>query len=101
MTSKHAPAKGREVIPLSTGSQFVQTSGKLIYDKKAGAWNTLKIKSSILKACPYCPKKTGSVPYTIIIADNHEELKKAINEIQGKKIIPMLLFIYEENKYGG
>jgi len=99
MTSTNRPSKGREVIPLASGSQFIQASGKLIYDKKAEAWNTLKIRSSILKTHPSCPKKTRSVPYTMIVADNHEELKEAIKGMEGKKIIPMLLFLYEEGKH--
>ena len=98
MTSKFRPKKGGEVIKLASGSKFVQSSGKLIFDEQEGAWNTIEIKEEILKECSPLPDKEG-LPYTMVVPRNRREFKKAI-KMAPRGSIPILLYIYKEDKDG-
>ena len=83
----------RPLIP----RKVISVKGKVHYSESNQAWNTIKLKSEFLNEFQRLKEKRSKFSYEMIFSRTEEETNNEIKKImKDKKLIPILMFLYEE-----
>jgi len=78
--------------------KVINVEGKVHYSESNQAWNTIKLKSEFLNEFKQLREKRSKFSYEMIFGRNEEEMVEALKEIiRDKKLMPILMFLYQEN----
>ena len=82
-----------------TPRKVVSVEGKVHYSESNQAWNIIKLKSEFLNEFKQLKEKRSKFSYEMIFGRNEEEMVEALRRImEDKKLMPILMFLYKEDK---
>lgn len=81
----------KNLIPITETPEIV---GRLFYSESDQAWSMIRFKKEILQKFTQLKDKGGNFCYRMIMHQNYEELKEAINMMKkSSDSVPLLLFL--------
>ena len=71
----------------------INITGKLSYKESLQAWNILQLRKEILTLFPQLKEKRGKFGYTMFYNRSPKELKKIVERLEKKDLVPILLLL--------
>jgi uncharacterized protein with von Willebrand factor type A (vWA) domain len=72
--------------------ETLELQGELSYSEGLRAWNLMRLKKDLLKEFPQLKERREKFSYKMIMHRNFNDLKKAVENLENKEIIPIFLF---------
>jgi hypothetical protein len=77
----------------------IDIEGKILYNENNRAWNTIRLRSDILKEFNKLKEKKATFSYEMMYFRSAEELEKLVRKIKMNKApLPILMFLYEDKE---
>jgi len=78
--------------------KIINSFGKLHYSESNQAWGNIILKKEIVDEFPQLKEKRSSFSYEVKFCRDSEEFEKMVKILKKGQVMPLLMFIYQEEK---
>jgi len=73
--------------------ESIQVNGKISYKEELRAWGLIQLRKEILGVFPQLKERRGNFGYTMFYNRSPKEMKKTLDELDKKGLVPILLLL--------
>ena len=82
-----------ELLSYLKPKDTINITGKLSYKESLQAWNVIQLRKEIVGLFPQLKEKRGKFGYSMLYNRSVDELKKIVEKLEKKDLVPILLLI--------
>ncbi len=91
--NEHTEEVGEDPLFYLKPKDTINVNGAISYKERLGAFGLIQIRKQIIDVFPQLREKRGQFGYTMIYNASTKELKKIMDDLEKKDLVPILLLL--------